>query len=140
MKRELSLKDTEIIVKFMGLKTYKHYEQILFKETQPTLWKIDVTGRDIVSSEFHSSWDWLLPVYKKVINEDFKALAEKAKKSRKDFNNKNSLLKTIDDIGAVIRCEIWGVRIEDAYNGIVEAILFYEKYKNLDKAIVDARF
>ncbi len=132
MKNETILRNNRIIVSFMGLKTYKHYEQTLFEDEQPQQWNVDITGWDIVAAKFHTSWDWLMPVYKQVAI-SLKTLEDIAKKSTKHFDNKPLFLKRIDDIDSAIRCEIWGVRIEDAYKGIVSAICFYEMYKNMDK-------
>jgi hypothetical protein len=123
---------TAIIVKFMGLKTFKHYSQTLFRPIQPEDWKIDIGLLDMVATNFDTSWDWLLPVYKKVSSALY-LLADKVntpKKFRK-IDDKQKFLNRIEAIDCAIKCEILGVRIKEAHDGIVEAIVFYELYKNI---------
>lgn len=129
-KEEKIIHGTNLIIKFMELETFKHYEQVCYKEMQPDHFDIDVMGLDITASEFHLSWDWIMQVYKKV-HSDFKLLEEKVKSS-KFYDNKLKFLKRIEDIDCAIRCEIWGVRIWETYLGIIEAIIFINLYENID--------
>lgn len=73
---------------------------------------------------YNISWDWLLPVYKKLSD---KLNEAKDVINKSDNPDKLSLLKHIDDCDCVIRCHIWGVRIEDAFYGIAETIKLYNE-------------
>lgn len=81
---------------------------------------------------YNESWDRLMPVYKKLMDE----LDEKKKKIKSNKGcslvSKQALLMHIDDCLSDIRCEIWGVRIIDTFNGIVETIKQYnEDFKSI---------
>ena len=58
------IKGNKLIVKFMGLKTYKHEEQKLFCEQ--VFGGVDITAWDVEASRFHESFDWLMPVVNKI--------------------------------------------------------------------------
>jgi hypothetical protein len=80
--------------------------------------------------EFHKSWDVLLPVYKKLAKE-LRELSNKIKSHKGcSWVDKQEILKHIDDCDCTIRCEIWGVRIMDTFNGIAETIKWYNEHKN----------
>ena len=122
-----------IIAKFDGWKNTKHspfsdgidvfdYK----KEVSPNVFKTNYGG----SFNYNTSWDCLLPTYKK-LNEKLFELKNKIAKSSNP--NKHSLLKQMDDCDCVVRCHIWGVRIEDAFYGIAETIKLYnEKFSKYD--------
>lgn len=79
---------------------------------------------------YHLSWDWLLPAYKK-LGTELKKMSNDIKSYKGcSWVSKQATLKHIDDCDAVIRCEIWGVRIIDAFNGIVETIKWYNNNKD----------
>lgn len=80
---------------------------------------------------YNISWDWLLPVYKKLSD---KLNEAKDVINKSDNPDKLSLLKHIDDCDCVIRCHIWGVRIEDVFYGIAETIKLYnEKFSKYEQ-------
>ena len=123
------LNGNELIVKFMNFKTYEHYNQILFEESQNNLGitGIDISGMNISASKFHESWDWLMPVFKDLTSK-MTILNNKIKSDKTcSWISKQGKLKHIDDCLCTIRCEIWGVRIEDAFYGITETIKWYNE-------------
>ena len=93
------------------------------------IWKVFPIKR----LKYHNSWDWLLPAYKK-LSQTLSELKDKISKSHKSNIDKHAILKHIDDCDCVIRCEIWGVRIDDAFKGIAETIKLYnEKFSKYEK-------
>jgi hypothetical protein len=76
------------------------------------------------SLEYDSSWDWLMPVYKKLMDK----LNEKSEKIKSNkgstWVSKQEPLKHIDDCLSSIRREMWGARIGDTFYGIIETIKF----------------
>ncbi len=95
----------------------------------------DNKNQKIHSNDFkyHSSWDALLPVYKKLYD-DLQAYKSKLNKSRKPNVNKYAIIGQIDNCDASIRCAIWAVSIERAHYGISETI---KQYNNNFKWITE---
>ena len=60
------LEDNKLIAEFMGLKTYRDHIDHMNGSVETILCQspIDSTTQ---SMQFHSSWDWLMPVAKKII-------------------------------------------------------------------------
>ena len=78
--------------------------------------------------KFHSDWNWLMPAYAKAYTE-LHSIYEKIKSSRRTkWVDKQADLKWILDVEAVIKCHLWGLRIENAFEGVVAAIKFIHKY------------
>lgn len=86
---------------------------------------------------YDKSWDWLLPAYKKLGTELKKLSSDIKSYKRCSWVSKQATLAHIDNCDAVIRCEIWGVRILDAFNGIAETIKWYNKNKDFKKCLKD---
>ena len=141
MKKEDIVAGNKIIAEFIGYTYYGHNTT-----TNDAGWKRKDTpiGKSITEEvgkrnylcrrhdglRFDNSWDWLLPAYKKLGTE-----LEKLSNDIKSYKgcswvSKQATLQHIDDCDSAIRCEIWGVRIIDAFYGIVETIKWYNKNKN----------
>lgn len=89
--------------------------------------------RFIEDLKYHSSWDWLIPVYAKV-----KAKLLDIDKRAKDpffrkIDDKEKFLQRINDLIWNIRYSIMEPCINDAWKNTLEAIVFNELYKNFDK-------
>ena len=120
MTEKQILNSNKIIAEFMGEKVVSsngEYIDIEFRDTS-------------VTAKYHISWDWLLPVYKKLGTELEKMNSDIKSYKGCSWVSKQATLKHIDDCDAVIRCHIWGVRIMDAFNGIAETIKWYNKNKD----------
>jgi hypothetical protein len=114
------LEGNKIIAEFMGEKVVGSNKEWV---------DIEFQGKPL-TAHYQESWDWLLPVYKK-LGTDLKKLSSDIKSYKGcSWVSKQATLKHIDDCDAVIRCEIWGVRIMDTFNGIVETIKWYNKNKD----------
>lgn len=74
---------------------------------------------------YNSSWDWLMPVYKRV-SEDLKKLEFKLTSESIDsrLHQRLMLLKRIGHVDVVIQKEILQVNIERTFERITEAIKF----------------
>ncbi len=117
-----AVEGNKLIAKFMGYKFHKGW----WVRGSEKLSSCDI--KLTVDLNYNSSWDRLMPVFKKLSSEK-RSLESKIKKARKKYENKPAILKHIDDMDAVVRCEIWGVRIEDAFAAIVQTIEWYNKNK-----------
>lgn len=128
-KEEKILSGTDIIIRFMNLETYNSNGRVYYNEMQPDTFEIDVMGIPTFDSNFHLSWDWIMPVYKQVTTQLREA--SKVVENQEHFNGDMfKFLKRIEDIDCAIRCEIWGVRIWETFLGIIEAIIFINLYKD----------
>lgn len=75
--------------------------------------------------QYHKSWDWLLPVYKKLATKLYAKRDEIKSDKGTTWVSKQEPISHIESCDSAIRCEIWGVRINDAFHGIVETIKMY---------------
>ena len=81
--------------------------------------------------EFDKSWDWTMPVYKK-ISTDLKNMSERLKSHKgSTWVSKQAMLHHINDLEAYLKLALWGVRIGDFYIGIVGTIKWYNENKKL---------
>lgn len=117
MNQERIKSGNEIIARFMGHKFPKDKEIGVSRKRSSCI---------RTEHKYHSSWDSLMPVYKKLSSELKKMSKEIQSDKKRSWTSKHSRLKHIDDCDAVIRCHIWGVRIKDSWNGIVETIRLYD--------------
>ena len=120
MKKEEILEGNKIIAEFMDKK---------FVGSNGEHIDIEFQGRPL-TAHYHTSWDWLLPVYKKLVTQLKKLSSDIKSYKGCSWVSKQATLKHIDDCDCAIRCEIWGVRIIDAFNGIVETIKWYNENKD----------
>lgn len=94
------------------------------REVRPDVFEKNYGG----SFNYNTSWNSIMPVYKK-LSEKLNDAKDKIEKS--NHPNKHSLLKHIDYCDCTIRCNIWGVRIEDVFYGIAETIKLYNQKFNI---------
>ena len=83
----------------------------------------------ITDLKYDTSWDWLMPVYKKLSDEIDKFETKlKSHKGRK-WIDKQAPLHNINSCYDHIKLHIWGVRIKETFNGIAATIKILERYK-----------
>ncbi len=127
MTKEYIIEGNRIIAEFMGGKftlIKSHTPNVSFKKHPRYDRNFNSLSMHPKLLSYHKSWDWLLPAYHKLSTK----LREKSDKIKSDKScswvSKQADLKHIDDCDCTIRCEIWGLRIDDTFRGVVETIKF----------------
>jgi hypothetical protein len=91
------MKENKLIAEFMGWEEiYKDASQLDYKFAKPN--EI-IYRRNIDDLKYHSSWDWLMPVVKKVISKDYE-------------------FRVFEEL----KLQLWRVDIDAIYKAVVEFI------------------
>lgn len=111
-----TIEGNSLIVKFMGYKTYKHYGDDLFDE-YVNEYGMDFTACYVKCSEFHKSWDWLMPAWKKLAHDVFEY---RNKLSKEDYLTAHVFTKNM--LSAFQKTDI-----ESAWGNLVEFIKWHNQ-------------
>lgn len=103
--------ETKTIAEFMGYEYHNDYP-ILFPEGYYQLDELIANKYLVQQFKYHTSWDWLMPVWEK-----FKNL---------DVNNEKEKVNHVDLKGA-IRFKITERPIQEAFSAIANAIKWYNE-------------
>jgi hypothetical protein len=115
LTQEQIIEGNKLIAEFMGWHYNSKYNQWCMMEDLTILDGEEYAGEWFRVLKFHSSWDWLLPVIRKI--RDY--LNNMPERPSKNHCCKGDLIE-VD-----IQCALWEINIENTWQHTVEFIKWY---------------